>query len=167
MNLTDMRSKVGRRDRSWRKGQGQGSGNGTFAGRGCKGYHSRSGSGYRTWAESGQMPLYRRIPKRGFTNLSFSNTTVHLNLSDLARFEVGETVGLDTFKELGMLKGTFDVLRILGKGDFDIAITVQAHYFTAGARSKIEAAGGKCELIPLPGRRPKGVRKPREGKTGE
>ena len=165
MNLTELRHKAKKRKRPVRKGRGPGSGYGTYAGRGNKGYHSRSGSKKRLFSEGGQMPLYRRLPKRGFSNARFEKTSVHLNVSALSRFDEGATVTPRDVKAVGLVKGVFDALRILGYGEIGIKLEVHAHHFTRSARTKIEAAGGKCVVLSPPPRRPKGVKKPNETKN--
>jgi large subunit ribosomal protein L15 len=105
------------------------------------------------------MPLYRRIPKRGFSNARFEKTSVHVNVSELNRFEDGAKVTPLDLKAAGILKGTFDAVRLLGKGDIERRLEVHVHHASAGARSKVEAAGGTCVIIPPTGRRPKGVKK--------
>ena len=129
-----------------RKGRGTGTGNGTTAGRGMNGQKSRSGGGVRLGFEGGQMPLYRRIPKRGFTNIWGTEYTV-LNVSDLNRFEAGSTVTPETLKEAGLAKQVKDGIKILGGGDLEKGLTVQANKFSKTAVEKIEAAGGKAEVI--------------------
>jgi large subunit ribosomal protein L15 len=110
------------------------------------GQKSRSGGSVRLGFEGGQMPLYRRIPKRGFTNIWGTEYTV-LNVSDLNRFENGTTVTPELLKEQGMAKQVKDGIKILGNGDLEKSLTVQAHKFSKTAVEKIEAAGGKAEVI--------------------
>ncbi|MDH5492298.1 MAG: 50S ribosomal protein L15 [Myxococcales bacterium] len=132
-----------------RKGRGPGSGLGTTAGKGQKGQKSRSPGHFSKLAfEGGQMPLQRRLPKVGFHN-PFSKKVTAVNLRDLNRFEAGSTVDLEALSGAGLLRRKFDSVKILGKGELDRALTVKAHAFSAGAQSKIEAAGGSVELLPL------------------
>ena len=127
-----------------RLGRGTGSGKGTTAGRGDKGQNSRSGGGVRLGFEGGQMPLQRRLPKRGFTNL-FRKQYAIINVKDLERFEAGAAVGPVEFLETGLIKKVRDGVKILGDGELNKGLTVKAHRFTKTARQKIEAAGGKVE----------------------
>ena len=140
MKLHELRAVPGATRAPKRKGRGTGTGNGTTAGRGMNGQKSRSGGGVRLGFEGGQMPLYRRIPKRGFTNIWGTEYTV-LNVSDLNRFEAGSTVTLETLKEAGLAKQVKDGIKILGGGDLEKGLTVQANKFSKTAVEKIEAAG--------------------------
>ena len=146
MKLHELRAVPGATRAPKRKGRGTGTGNGTTAGRGMNGQKSRSGGGVRLGFEGGQMPLYRRIPKRGFTNIWGTEYTV-LNVSDLNRFEAGSTVTPETLKEAGLAKQVKDGIKILGGGDLEKELTVQANKFSKTAVEKIEAAGGKAEVI--------------------
>ena len=129
-----------------RKGRGHGSGNGKTAGRGHKGQNARSGGGVRPGFEGGQMPLYRRLPKRGFTNV-FANEYVEVKLDWLNKFEEGSEITAETLKEAGVIKKIKDGIVILGNGEITKKITVKAARFTQSAKEKIEAAGGKAEVI--------------------
>ena len=129
-----------------RKGRGHGSGNGKFAGRGRDGQKSRSGGGVRPGFEGGQMPLYRRIPKRGFNNI-FAKQYVEIKISDLEVFESGTVVNAELLKENGIIKKVKDGVVVLGNGDLSKNLTVQAARFTKSASEKIEAAGGKVEVV--------------------
>ncbi len=129
-----------------RVGRGPGSGNGVRAGRGQKGQKSRSGYSRRAGFEGGQMPLYRRIPKRGFTN-KFRKEFVVLNVRDLNRFDEGSEVSPDLLIEQGFVKNIRDGLRILGEGTIEKKLTVRAHHFSSSAKEKIEAAGGTVEVL--------------------
>jgi large subunit ribosomal protein L15 len=129
-----------------RVGRGPGSGHGKTAGRGSKGQKSRSGYRHQRGFEGGQMPLHRRVPKRGFTNIFRIEYDV-VNLSDLERFEAGEKITPDTLAA-ARLSGRNRPVKILGDGQVGRALTVSAHKFSAGAQAKIEAAGGRCEVIP-------------------
>ena len=146
MKLHELRAVPGATRAPKRKGRGTGTGNGTTAGRGMNGQKSRSGGGVRLGFEGGQMPLYRRIPMRGFTNIWGTEYTV-LNVSDLNRFEAGSTVTPETLKEAGLAKQVKDGIKILGGGDLEKGLTVQANKFSKTAVEKIEAAGGKAEVI--------------------
>jgi len=129
-----------------RKGRGHGSGNGKTAGRGHKGQNARSGGGVRPGFEGGQMPLYRRLPKRGFTNV-FANDYVEVKLDWLNKFEDGSEITAEVLKEAGVIKKIKDGIVILGNGEITKKITVKAARFTQSAKEKIEAAGGKAEVI--------------------
>ena len=129
-----------------RKGRGHGSGNGKTAGRGHKGQNARSGGGVRPGFEGGQMPLYRRLPKRGFTNV-FANDYVEVRLDWLNKFEDGSEITAEVLKEAGVIKKIKDGIVILGNGEITKKLTVKAARFTQSAKEKIEAAGGKTEVI--------------------
>ena len=130
-----------------RKGRGAGSGNGKTAGKGHKGQKARSGGGVRPGFEGGQMPLQRRVPKRGFHNI-FATRYANVNVADLeARFEDGAVVDIQTLVEAGAVKNRFDAVKILGNGDLTKKLTVKANAFSEGAKAKIEAAGGNVEVI--------------------
>ena len=130
---------------NFRRGRGHGSGNGKTAGKGHKGQKARSG-GTRPGFEGGQMPLYRRIPKRGFTNRN-SKTIVGINVSALEVFDNDAVVSVETLIEQGIVKNPRDGVKILGNGELTKKLTVQANAFSAGAVAKIEALGGKAEVI--------------------
>ena len=134
------------RSDDFRRGRGHGSGNGKTAGKGHKGQKARSGGGTRPGFEGGQMPLYRRIPKRGFTCRN-SKTIVGINVSALERFEDGAVVSVETLVETGVVSNPKDGVKILGNGELTKKLTVQANAFSAGAAAKIEALGGKAEVI--------------------
>lgn len=129
-----------------RKGRGTGSGLGKTAGRGQKGQKSRSGGGVRPGFEGGQMPLTRRIPKRGFTNV-FAKVYSEVNVAQLEVFEPDTVVTPELLKEKGIIKKINDGVKILGNGDLTKKLTVKAHKFSKAAQEKIEAAGGKAEVI--------------------
>ncbi len=129
-----------------RAGRGPGSGLGKTAGRGHKGQKSRSGYSRRAGFEGGQMPLYRRLPKRGFTNV-FAKRWVVLNVRDLNRFEEGSTVSPEFLVGSGYVKNLRDGVRVLGQGELEKKLTVKAHHFSESARKKIEAAGGSVEVL--------------------
>ena len=130
--------------KAFRKGRGVGSGNGKTAGRGHKGQNSRSGGGVRPGFEGGQMPLYRRLPKRGFNNKRFAKAFIEINVSDLEKFDDGATVNAEILASAGILSipKVNDGIKILGNGDLTKKLTVQATAFTASAKAKIEKAGG-------------------------
>ena len=130
---------------NFRRGRGHGSGNGKTAGKGHKGQKARSGAP-RPGFEGGQMPLYRRLPKRGFKCRN-SKEIVAINIAALERFENGSTVSVETLVEAGIVKNTRDGVKILGNGELTKKLTVQANAFSAGAVEKIEALGGKAEVI--------------------
>ena len=146
MKLHELRAVPGATKAPKRKGRGTATGQGKTAGRGMNGQKSRSGGGVRPGFEGGQMPLYRRIPKRGFTNIWRTEYTV-LNVEDLNRFEEGTVVTPELIKEAGMDKQVKDGIKILGNGNIEKNLTVQAHKFSKTAVEKIEAAGGKAEVI--------------------
>ena len=147
MKLSNLHPAAGsKHSDSFRVGRGHGSGNGKTAGRGQKGQKSRSGGKIRVGFEGGQMPLYRRLPKRGFTCIN-SKKIIALNLSDLDRFEADSVVTIDTLMEAGLVKNSFDGVKILANGELNKKLTVQANAFSKGAIAKIEAAGGKAEVI--------------------
>jgi large subunit ribosomal protein L15 len=131
-----------------RLGRGPGSGLGKTSGRGHKGQNSRSGYSHLRGHEGGQMPLHRRIPKRGFTNI-FRTDWVTVTVAQLeARFAAGTAVTPESLRAAGAVKRKGDGLKVLGTGDLKKALTVSAHKFTEGAKKKIEAAGGRCEVLP-------------------
>ena len=130
-----------------RKGRGHGSGNGKTAGKGSKGQNARAGGGVRVGFEGGQMPLFRRIPKRGFNNSQFRKVYTEVKLSDLERFEDGTEVTAELLKQQGVISKTNDGIVILGTGDLSKKLTVKAARITKSAAGKIEAVGGKAEVI--------------------
>jgi large subunit ribosomal protein L15 len=146
MRLHDLRPAPGTTKEPKRKGRGTAAGLGKSAGRGQKGQGSRSGGGVRPGFEGGQMPLFRRLPKRGFTNI---NTVEYaeVNVELLNRFENGTEVTPELLKDSKVIKKLLDGVKILGDGKLDKALTVKAHKFTKSAVEKIEAAGGKVEVI--------------------
>jgi len=146
MKLFELTPSVGSTKDSKRKGRGHGSGNGKTAGRGHKGQNARSGGGVRVGFEGGQMPIYRRLPKRGFTNV-FAKQYAEVKLSDLNKFEDGAVVDAEALKEAGIISKTLDGVKVLGTGEITKKITVKASKFTSAAAAKIEAAGGKAEVM--------------------
>jgi large subunit ribosomal protein L15 len=169
MNLNDVRQiRVPRKARK-RVGRGQGSGWGTTSGRGNKGAGQRAGTTFRLHFEGGQMPLYRRLPKMGFTNAPFRLRYHVVNVSDLdARFASGAHVDLEALKAAGLAPKNAKHLKVLGWGEITKPVRVRAHAVSAGARTKIEGAAGSIELISTrPEMRPKGVAKTRRAKGAE
>ena len=146
MKLYELTPAPGSKKEAFRKGRGHGSGNGKTAGRGHKGQNARSGGGVRPGFEGGQMPLYRRLPKRGFTN-KFANDYVAINVSALEKFENGAVVDAMALKEAGVISKVLDGVVIMGRGEITKSLTVKAVRFTESAKEKIEKAGGKAEVI--------------------
>ncbi len=148
MNLHDLKPAPGAKKNRKRIGQGIGSGTGKTAGKGHKGQKSRAGGGVRPGFEGGQMPLARRIPKRGFSNYRFATNYQIVNLKDLEnRFEAGAEVNFETLVAAGLVRKTGDPVKVLGAGDLGKALTVKVSKFSTSAAAKIEAAGGKAEVI--------------------
>ena len=145
MKLHELSPAAGSVKAAWRKGRGPGSGNGKTAGKGHKGQNARSGGGVRPGFEGGQLPLYRKLPKRGFNN-KFAKEYATINVSDLNRFKNGETVNLETLVNCGLVRKELDGLKVLGNGELTKKLTVEAKVFSATAKEKIEAAGGKAEV---------------------
>jgi large subunit ribosomal protein L15 len=146
MKLENLSPAFGSTKEGKRKGRGIGSGNGKTAGRGAKGQWARSGGGVRPGFEGGQMPLQRRLPKRGFTNI-FATRFAVINVSDLETFENGSTVTVDELRNAGLVKKTYDGVKILGNGELSKKLTVKASAFSGSAKEKIEKAGGNAEVI--------------------
>ena len=146
MKLNELSPAPGARKVRFRVGRGLGSGNGKTSGKGQKGQKSRSGGGVRTGFEGGQMPIYRRLPKRGFENI-FADVYAEVNVETLNRFEDGTTVDAVALVEAGVLKNIQDGVRILGNGELTKKLTVVANGFTKSAEEKITAAGGKVEKL--------------------
>lgn len=147
MKLNELEKNIGATHRAKRKGIGRGSGNGKTSGRGQKGQNSRSGGGVRANFEGGQLPLYRRLPKRGFSNSRFKTTYAVINVSDLNVFEDGTLVTPALLKESGLLKKQLDGVKVLGNGTLERKLTIQANKFSREAIEKINAAGSKIEVI--------------------
>lgn len=146
MDLSNLRPAEGsRQSDDFRRGRGHGSGNGKTAGKGHKGQKARSGAP-RPGFEGGQMPLYRRIPKRGFTNRN-TKVIVGINVAALNRFEDGAVVTVDSLMEAGIVKNPRDGVKILGNGELTKKLTVKVDAFSEGAKTKIEAVGGSAEVI--------------------
>ena len=146
VELSNLKPPRGSRQRRKRAGRGIGSGLPKTAGRGNKGQKSRSGYTRRRGFEGGQMPLHRRIPKRGFHNPGRKEFSV-VNLGSLNAFSAGETVTPDLLRGRGLIRRAHDPIKVLGDGDLKVALTVQAHAFSGSAREKISAAGGKVEVL--------------------
>ena len=146
MKLNELAPPEGSRSSRKRKGRGVGSGLGKTAGRGSKGHRSRSGGGVRPGFEGGQMPLHRRLPKRGFTNI-FKKTVLIINIRDLQRFESGATVDKETLLTAGMIKGRYHAIKLLGQGDIEFPLSVKVNAASKSAMEKIIAAGGNVEVI--------------------
>ena len=147
MKLHELSPAPGSVTPAWRKGRGPGSGNGKTAGKGHKGQNARSGGGVRPGFEGGQLPLYRRLPKRGFNN-KFATVYSIVNVETLNEcFEDGAVVDLETLIENGIIRKENDGLKVLGNGEITKKLTVKAKVFSATAKEKIEAAGGKTEVI--------------------
>ena len=145
MKLHELSPAPGSAKDAWRKGRGTGSGNGKTAGKGHKGQNARSGGGVRPGFEGGQFPLYRRHPKRGFKN-HFAKHYATINVGELECFDNGATVNLEVLLGTGMIKKPFDGLKVLGAGELTKNLTVEATVFSAQAKEKIEAVGGKAEV---------------------
>lgn len=146
MKLNELKPADGSRKKEVRVGRGTGSGNGKTSGRGHKGQKARSGGGVRPGFEGGQMPIYRRLPKRGFKNI-WAKEYAEVNVETLNRFEDGATVDAVALVENGILKNVLDGIKILGNGEITKKLTVKAQGFTKTAVQKIESAGGKTEVI--------------------
>ena len=146
MKLHELSPAEGSVKANFRKGRGAGSGNGKTAGKGHKGQNARSGGGVKPGFEGGQLPLYRRLPKRGFKN-RFKKNYVIVNVDMLNRFEDGETVDVETLLSNGVVSKVCDGIKVLGKGEITKKLTVKANVFSETAKGKIEAAGGKTEVI--------------------
>ena len=146
MKLNQLSPAEGSAKAAWRKGRGPGSGNGKTAGKGHKGQNARSGGGVRPGFEGGQLPLYRKLPKRGFKNRFAVNYAI-VNVADLNRFEDGAVVDLDALLAAKIVRKELDGLKVLGTGELTKKLTVKATVFSATAKEKIEAAGGKTEEV--------------------
>ena len=146
MKLHELKAAEGSTRKPKRKGRGTATGQGKTAGRGMNGQNSRSGGGTRLGFEGGQMPIYRRLPKRGFTNIFRKQWTI-LNIDDLNQFEDGTVVTPELLTEIGLIKQVIDGIKVLGQGELERKVTVKAQKFSKTAIDKIEAAGGKAEVI--------------------
>jgi large subunit ribosomal protein L15 len=147
VNLTEIKKSKKAPPPRLRIGRGIGSGIGKTSGRGHKGMKSRSGYSRRLAYEGGQMPLFRRMPKVGFSNARWADSVSIINVEDLNRFEAGANVGPGELRDKGLIKGRLYRLKVLGRGALEKALTVRAHAFSAGAREKIAKAGGKAEEL--------------------
>jgi len=146
MKLNELSPAKGSRKAPNRLGRGVGSGTGKTAGRGTKGYNSRSGGGVRPGYEGGQMPLHRRLPKRGFANIFRKNIAV-INIRDLKRFDKGSVVDEAALVQAGLVSGKRDGIKLLAHGEIDYALDIKISKISQSAREKVEAAGGKVEVI--------------------
>lgn len=146
MGLDSLKPPAGARHSRKRVGRGHGSGLGKTAGKGHKGQNARSGGGVRRGFEGGQMPINRRLPKRGFTPRNRVEVSA-INLADLSRFEAGTIVDIATLRGAGLIAKNATIVKLLAEGDVDRALTIRTHRISAAARAKIEAAGGTVELL--------------------
>ena len=146
MKLNELSPAEGSTKENFRKGRGAGSGNGKTAGKGHKGQNARSGGGVRPGFEGGQIPLYRRLPKRGFNNV-FAKHYAIVNVSDLEVFDNDAVITTEVLLEKRIIRKALDGVKILGRGELTKKVTVQAAIFSAGAKEKIESVGGKCEVV--------------------
>ena len=146
MKLNELSPPKGSRRPRKRVGRGVGSGKGKTAGRGTKGYNSRSGGGVRPGFEGGQMPLHRRLPKRGFTNI-FKKKIAVINIRDLSKFESGSIVDEAALVRMGLVKGRRDGIKLLGHGEIETPLTIKINMLSKSAKEKIIQAGGKVEVV--------------------
>jgi len=147
MKLHELEKNIGATSSRKRVGRGAGSGLGKTSGKGQKGQNSRSGGGVKATFEGGQLPLYRRLPKRGFSNFKFKTTYAVVNVGDLNLFEDGTLVTPALLKEVGLANKELDGIKILGNGSLEKKLTIQAHKVSKSAVEKIEASGSKIEVI--------------------
>ena len=147
MKLHELSPAEGSVKAGFRKGRGAGSGNGKTAGKGHKGQNARSGGGVRPGFEGGQLPLYRKLPKRGFNNYRFGKKFAVINVQSLNKFNDGEVVDCAALLSAGIIHNVFDGVKVLGEGEIAKKLTVKAAIFSASAKEKIEAAGGKTEVV--------------------
>ena len=147
MKLHELSPAEGSVKEGFRKGRGAGSGNGKTAGKGHKGQNARSGGGVRPGFEGGQLPLYRKLPKRGFNNYRFGKQYAIINVDSLNKFNDGDVVDGQALLSLGIINKLFDGVKVLGEGEISKKLTVKAAVFSAQAKEKIEAAGGKTEVV--------------------
>ena len=147
MKLHELSPAEGSVKENYRKGRGAGSGNGKTAGKGHKGQNARSGGGVRPGFEGGQLPLYRKLPKRGFNNYRFGKKFAVINVQSLNKFNDGEVVDCAALLSAGIIHNVFDGVKVLGEGEIAKKLTVKAAIFSASAKEKIEAAGGKTEVV--------------------
>ena len=147
MKLHELSPAEGSVKEGFRKGRGAGSGNGKTAGKGHKGQNARSGGGVRPGFEGGQLPLYRKLPKRGFNNYRFAMKYAVVNVQSLNKFNDGDVVDFAALLNAGVIKNVFDGVKVLGEGELTKKLTVKAAVFSASAKEKIEAVGGKTEVV--------------------
>lgn len=147
MRLHSLTNRPGARTRSKRVGHGESSGLGRTSGRGGKGQSARAGGTLRVGFEGGQMPLIRRIPKRGFNNANHRVDYLPINVGSLEGFDAGAVINEQVLRDTGLARGRFERIKVLGDGDLTKRLIVHAHAFSASAKSKIEAAGGECHVI--------------------
>ncbi len=147
MKLHELSPAEGSTKENFRKGRGAGSGNGKTAGKGHKGQNARSGGGVRPGFEGGQLPLYRKLPKRGFNNARFGKKYALVNVESLNKFANGDVVDCAALLNAGIINKLFDGVKVLGEGDLTKKLTVKAAVFSASAKEKIEAVGGKTEVV--------------------
>ena len=147
MKLHELSPAEGSVKNGYRKGRGPGSGNGKTAGKGHKGQNARSGGGVRPGFEGGQLPLYRKLPKRGFNNSRFGKKYAVINVKSLAKFNDGDVVDCAALLANGIIDNAFDGIKVLGDGELNKKLTVKAAVFSASAKEKIEAVGGKTEVV--------------------
>ena len=147
MKLHELSPAEGSVKEGFRKGRGAGSGNGKTAGKGHKGQNARSGGGVRPGFEGGQLPLYRKLPKRGFNNFRFAKQYAVVNVQSLNKFADGDVVDCAALLNAGILNNIYDGVKVLGEGELTKKLTVKAAVFSASAKEKIEAVGGKTEVV--------------------
>ena len=147
MKLHELSPAEGSVKAGFRKGRGAGSGNGKTAGKGHKGQNARSGGGVRPGFEGGQLPLYRKLPKRGFNNARFGKQYVVINVNSLNKFNDGDVVDSAALLASGIINNVYDGVKVLGEGELTKKLTVKAKVFSASAKEKIEAVGGKTEVV--------------------
>lgn len=147
MRLNELEKNIGATKKRKIVGRGRGSGLGKTSGKGHKGQNARSGGGVRAVFEGGQTPLYRRLPKKGFSNYEFKTTYATINVSDLNRFENGTVVSPALLKEVGLVKKQLDGIKVLGNGTLEKKLTIQATKFSKTAKEKIEKSGSKIEVM--------------------
>lgn len=166
MDLSSVHIGINKRTRKKRVGRGIGSGMGKTSTRGAKGQWASAGAKKPSEVfEGGQMPLFRRIPKRGFSNATWQRTFHVVNVGDLESFDNGATVDAAVLRSKGLAKGVSDGIRVLGTGELSKKLTVKAHHFSKSAKEKIEAKGGTCEIIPPPAKPKRNKMKPRPAKA--
>ena len=147
MKLHELSPQEGSVTEGFRKGRGPGSGHGKTAGKGHKGQNARSGGGVRPGFEGGQLPLYRKLPKRGFNNFKFGKKYAVINVQSLNKFNDGDVVDSAALLNMGIINNVNDGVKVLGEGEIAKKLTVKAAIFSANAKEKIEAAGGKTEVV--------------------